>query len=162
MVVHANPGPLEVRRAGERDLDDILRLLNQLHPDFPGAPEVARERMAEIARQAGRTLLVAAVGGNVVATADLLVVPNLSHGGRPRAIVDNVVVDEAARGGGIGAALFAEIFRWTEDSGCYKVELVSLEHRRRAHAFYRRLGFEAMAIGFRRYAEGHGPTRHGE
>jgi GNAT superfamily N-acetyltransferase len=155
-------GDVEVRAALDGDLGDLLRLLRQLHPDYPGFPEVGPERIREIAGQAGRVLLVATMAGRVVGTADLLIIPNLSHGGLPHALVENVVVDEDVRSHGVGAALFEEIFERTEEARCYKVELVSLKHRRRAHAFYERLGFEAVAHGFRRYAEGHGPTRHGD
>jgi GNAT superfamily N-acetyltransferase len=110
----------------------------------------------------GRVLLVAVIDGDVVGTADLVILPNLSHGCRPYAVVENVVVDASSRSRGIGAALFGEIERRTAEAGCYKVELVSLNHRRRAHAFYERIGYSAVGRGFRRYGDGFAPTRHGE
>jgi GNAT superfamily N-acetyltransferase len=85
--------------------------------------------------------LVATTGDDIVGTADLLVVPNLTHSSRPWAIVENVIVDEAMRGRGAGRALFNEILAITVEARCYMVQLVSLNHRHEAHAFYARLGF---------------------
>ena len=44
-------------------------------------------------------------GGALLATADLSLALNVGHGGRPYAIVENVVVDEPERGRGIGEML---------------------------------------------------------
>ena len=43
-------------------------------------------------------LLVVEHDGAVIGTAVLVIVPNLGHNGSPYALVENVVVDEAARG----------------------------------------------------------------
>ena len=88
-----------------------------------------------------------------VRTADLLIVSNLTHAGDPWAIVENVIVDRAARRGGIGRALMSELLRRCDAAGCYKVQLLSRKHRHEAHAFYRSLGFEPVAEGFRRHRE---------
>jgi GNAT superfamily N-acetyltransferase len=96
---------------------------------------------------------VAVVGGTVVGTADMVVVENLTHGGRPWVIVENVVVDEAHRGEGVGKALMAEVVDEARRRDCFKVQLLSLEHRLGAHAFYRSLGFGTMAQGFRLYLD---------
>jgi hypothetical protein len=54
--------------------------------------------LRDILGMPGRSLLVAEVDDTVVGTIDLLIVPNVTHGGRPWAIVENLIVDEAARG----------------------------------------------------------------
>jgi ribosomal protein S18 acetylase RimI-like enzyme len=104
-----------------------------------------------IEAQPSRSLLVATVDGAVVGTADVMVMANLTHHGSPWAIVENVVVDEALRRSGVGRALMEDVIRRCEADGCYKVQLLSREHRHGAHAFYERLGFERVAIGLRRY-----------
>ena len=39
-------------------------------------------------------------------------------------------------------------------AGCYKVQLLSGKHRAaEAHEFYRRLGFEAVAEGFKLFSD---------
>lgn len=85
-------------------------------------------------------------------------VPNMTHGGRPWAVVENVVIDEPWRGRGIGRALMDEIDVLTRSAGCYMVQLVSLDHRLDAHAFYASMGYASVSRGFRRYLNGFAPT----
>jgi GNAT superfamily N-acetyltransferase len=92
---------------------------------------------------------VARLDGRPVGTVDLLVVENLTHGGQPWAIVENVVVDAAARRLGVGRALMAEAERLSREASCYKLQLLSHQRRTWAHEFYRRLGYEETARGFR-------------
>lgn len=101
--------------------------------------------------QTGRQLLVAEADGAIAGTLDLLIVTNMTHGGAPWAVIENVVVDENARGRGVGRTLIDEAVRRSSDAGCYKIQLLSNKRRTDAHAFYRSTGFEAVAEGFRRY-----------
>jgi len=84
-----------------------------------------------------------------VGTADVLVVPNLTHGGAPWALVENVVVDPQWRRRGVGRALLKHAVRVADDAGCHKLQLTSSNHRDDAHRFSERLGFTATATGFR-------------
>ena len=135
-----------------------MGLLEQLHPSYPPDPAMADEVIDTVLRDPCRTLLVATVDEQVVGTADLMVVPNLTHGGRPWAVLENVVVDAGWRQRGIGRALLDEVDAITKAAGCYMVQLLSLDHRRDAHAFYASLGYAPVARGFRHYREGFGPT----
>jgi GNAT superfamily N-acetyltransferase len=119
---------------------------------------MAEEFIDAVLQEPRRTLLVATIDDEVVGTADLVIVLNLTHGGRPWAVVENVVVDEARRQQGIGRALLDEIDALTKAVGCYMVQLLSLNHRREAHSFYASLGYAPVARGFRHYLEGFGPT----
>ena len=64
--------------------------------------------------------------------------------------VDNVVVDETRRSGGIGAAMMD----WLEDHahalGCKSVMLDSYVTLARAHKFYFRRGYEILGYHFRK------------
>jgi N-acetylglutamate synthase-like GNAT family acetyltransferase len=144
-----------VRDATQPDLPRIVELLAQLSPDTPR--EDLRQPLAESYRTAFREieadrkqrLLVAEANGRVVGTAALIIVPNLSHQGRPYAIVENVVVDEAQRGGGYGELLMRHAMEAARQAGCYKLVLTSNKRRSDAHRFYERLGFRATHEGFR-------------
>ena len=81
----------------------------------------------------------------------LLIVPNLSHEGRPWALVENVVVDEQYRRRGIGRLLMNYAVGKAKETGCHKIGLSSDTSRKEAHKFYRSMGFEASAHGFRLY-----------
>ncbi len=144
---------VEVREVEEADVEVVLMLLGQLS-DSPAeacSPVDVRRTWQKIRRQHGRTLLVATVDGTPAGTADVTIVPNFTHGCRPWAIVENVVVDRRQRRRGVGRALLADIIRRAHDNGCYKVQLLSNRRRTEAHVFYRSLGFETTAEGFRLY-----------
>lgn len=145
---------ISVRPANVDDLDAVVKLLGQLHSNFPTDSDKAEDVFAGMLRQDGRTILVAVSGGEVVGTADLLLVTNLTHAASPWAIVENVVVDSATRRGGVGRALMTEVLDRATQGGCYMLQLVSLKHRSAAHSFYKEIGFEPVAEGFRRYLNG--------
>jgi GNAT superfamily N-acetyltransferase len=144
-----------VRAARAGDLTGLLDLYRELADDRPSARPAAEPAAAglleEILRNPARTILVAEAGGRLAGTADLLVVTNLTHGGQPWAIVENVVVAAAARGQGVGTALMRRAAELARQAGCYKIQLLSRRQRVDAHRFYRGLGFESSAEGFRIY-----------
>ena len=57
--------------------------------------------------------------------------------------IEDVVVDEAARGQGTGEALVREGIRIAEEAGAKAVNLTSRPDRAAANRLYQRLGFEA-------------------
>ncbi|MCH7715626.1 MAG: GNAT family N-acetyltransferase [Gemmatimonadetes bacterium] len=145
----------QVRHATEADLPRIVELLAQLSLDEsreelgPPLPETCRRAFQQIQADPNQRLLVAEAGGRVVGTASLLIVPNLSHRGRPYAIVENVVVDATERGAGYGELLLRYAMEEARRAGCYKLSLTSNKRRTDAHRFYGRLGFQATHEGFR-------------
>jgi GNAT superfamily N-acetyltransferase len=52
-----------------------------------------------------------------------------------------LVVEEAARGMGVGAALIEAAEQWSRGVGCARVRVRSRETRERAHRFYEREGY---------------------
>ena len=144
-----------MRHATEADLPRIVELLAQLSLDEsreelgPPLPETCRRAFQQIQADPNQRLLVAEAGGRVVGTASLLIVPNLSHRGRPYAIVENVVVDATERGTGYGELLLRYAMEEARRAGCYKLTLTSNKRRTDAHRFYGRLGFQATHEGFR-------------
>jgi GNAT superfamily N-acetyltransferase len=146
---------MEVREAASTDLDAILGLYVQLAENRPESLPVlgpeAESLLTTIGNQPGRTLLVAVAEDVIVGTADLVVVPNFTHQGMAWAIVENVVVDQDRRRSGVGRALMKEVVRRCRQADCYKIQLLSREHRQSAHVFYESLGFHRSVEGFRLY-----------
>ena len=147
-----------VRAATERDIPRILELYYDLtsavspNEEQPRPSlEDARRVIAEIAATPGHQLLVAEEDSIVVGTMVLLVVPNLSHGALPWAIIENMIVDSKYRRQGIGQLLMEYAVNHAREAGCYKVQLLSNKKRPEAHRFYRSLGFKASAHGLRLY-----------
>jgi ribosomal protein S18 acetylase RimI-like enzyme len=68
-----------------------------------------------------------------------------------RAWIEDVVVDEAARGQGAGEALVAEATRLASESGARTVDLTSRPSREAANALYEKVGFRARETNVYRY-----------
>jgi GNAT superfamily N-acetyltransferase len=148
-------GDVVVRRASEADLDALLSLYGELTGSkvtaAPADRASAEPLLAEILTDPRRELAVAIVEGQVVGTADLIVISNLTHRGEPWAIVENVIVADGARRAGVGRALFEHLLEVARTAGCCKVQLLSGKHRAEAHEFYRSMGLDAAAEGFKLY-----------
>lgn len=141
---------MRIRAAEEADLPAILALYGQ--PDMDDGKvlplEEARRALAEFARYPSYTLYVAENGAEIAGCYTLLVMHNMGHLGRPSAIVEGVVVDPAAQGGGVGRAMMRHAMEEALAAGCYKLVLSSNIKRERAHEFYDKLGFERHGISF--------------
>ena len=128
-------------------VEAFARLLPQLSPD---ARPPGRAALEEIIASPTTTLLVALDGdsGDVVGTLTLVVfrVPT-----GMRAWIEDVVVDERARGRGIGESLAREAIRLAASSGAEAVDLTSRPSRAAANRLYRRLGFRLRATNVFRY-----------
>jgi GNAT superfamily N-acetyltransferase len=148
-------GGVLVRRAQQADLDVILSLYEELaESSITAAPAdgtTAAPLLAKILADPARELAVAIVDGQLVGTADLLIVPNLTHRGEPWAILENVIITSTARRAGAGRKLMEHLIELARAAGCYKLQLISGKHRPDAHAFYRSLGLDAVAEGFKIY-----------
>lgn len=99
------------------------------------------------------TVYLAELGGVVVGTASMMVMPNVTYGCAPTAFVEAVVVVADHRRRGIATAMLRHALGDARRGGCNKVQLLS--HKRHAsdgaHRLYTSLGFEAEAEGFRLY-----------
>ena len=94
-------------------------------------------------------LYVAEQDRQIVGTFALLIMDNLGHLGAPSAIVEDVVVDPALHGNGVGQAMMRFAMTKAYEKHCYKLVLSSNAKRERAHAFYEQLGFERHGYSFR-------------
>src|SRR3972149_2629751 len=113
--------------------------------------EECRRIFRKMSKVPGSELLVAEENGEVIGTAVLAVLPGFAHGTSSFAVVEYVVVDESRHGKGIGKLLMDYAIARAKEAGCYKLMLTSDNRRDEAHKFYRSLGFEASAQGFRLY-----------
>jgi len=85
------------------------------------------------------TLLVARDSSEIVGTAAVVVYVTPIW---VKARIEDVVVDQAARGQGVGEALIKECIQVARNRGAALVELQSARSREAANRLYPRLGFE--------------------
>lgn len=85
------------------------------------------------------------VGPTLASTCHAVIVPNLSRGNRPYAIIENVGTLASQRRRGLGTLAMRTAISRCWEAGCYKVMLASGVQRSGAHEFYERLGFDGNA-----------------
>jgi GNAT superfamily N-acetyltransferase len=132
-----------IRRASEPDIPHILRLVAQLDYDVENEAGEAGAR-AVLANPACIALL-AEDCGQIVGLVGFHVVPQLHHAA-PVLTLDELVVDEDARGAGVGTELLAAVVAHARAAGCAVVDVASAFHRTRAHQFYEAHGFVQHGI----------------
>jgi GNAT superfamily N-acetyltransferase len=143
---------IRIRRARKSDLPRLQQLYDQLHLKNYLRLRVPKARLVaafnKLARDRDHTIMVAELGGEIVGTCHVIVVPHLGHALKPFAIIENVVVDADARSSGIGQHLMAAATDLARRRGCYKLALTSNIARPRAHKFYQRLGWTRTHFGY--------------
>jgi GNAT superfamily N-acetyltransferase len=73
----------------------------------------------------------------------LITVPNLTHGQRPYALVENVITDAAHRKKGCASAVLDYARGLAEKEGCYKIMLMTGSKEDSTLNFYRRAGYNS-------------------
>nr|WP_218880622.1 GNAT family N-acetyltransferase [Kineosphaera limosa] len=104
---------------------------------------------ARMTADPGQTQAVAELGGQVVGTLQLSVIPSLTRRGTTRAQIEGVRTLSTLRGRGIGEALFEWALRRSRERGASLVQLTSDVTRGNAHRFYEHLGFTPSHTGFK-------------
>ncbi|WP_345626202.1 GNAT family N-acetyltransferase [Rugosimonospora acidiphila] len=120
--------------------DEVTRAITRLLPQLSqSAKPFDEDALRELVAWKCNRLLVARVDGEIMGALMLVMFP-IPTG--MRAWIEDVVVDEAARGRGIGAALTQEAVRLARADGARTVDLTSRPSREAANRLYERLGFE--------------------
>lgn len=138
------------RPASQADLSAILRLYAQPALDDGNVlalPDAVRI-FERILSYPDYRLYVALMEDQIVGTFAMLIMDNLAHLGAPSAVVEDVAVDPAYQGRGIGKQMMRYACELAGEKGCYKLVLSSNLVRERAHAFYESLGFERHGYSF--------------
>ena len=134
------------REARPSDFEDVMHLCRQLHPEDPVLQDGSDAATFEqILRSPGLSLFVLELDGVVVATTYLNVIPNITRAASPYAVIENVVVEEKLRGGGLGKQIMAGTLRAAWEAGCYKAMLMTGSRSPATHSFYRACGFSPDA-----------------
>jgi len=123
------------REPSDEIVSAFRRLLPQLSRSAAALDRAAIERMLH---HDANTVFIARVGGQIVGTLTLVMVP-IPSGLRAR--IEDVVVDGAARGMGVGSALTAAAIDVARSANARTLDLTSRPERDSAGRLYERLGF---------------------
>jgi len=120
--------------------DEVAAAVTALVPQLSrSSPPPDRRRLERIVANPATTLFVARDGGRTVGMLTLAVF-EIPTG--VRAWIEDVVVDESARGSGVAVALVQAALDRSSALGARTVDLTSRPDREAANRLYGRLGFE--------------------
>jgi len=112
-----------------------------LYEELTGKESVASKTQFEaVICHSGTQIIGCEVGGAVASMATLHLLPNMTYGGRPYGLVENVVTLEAAQGHGFGRAVMEAVIASAWAANAYKIMLLTGKAAS-AHGFYKKLGF---------------------
>ncbi len=135
---------MQIRELDQPDLQELLALYADLHEVDDPVPTLA------IAESVWKELLSSPhfryfgviLDGQLVASCNLTVIPNLTRACRPYGLIENVVTHRAYRNRGLGKALLARAVKIAWEHNCYKVMLMTGRKDEATLRFYTSAGFD--------------------
>lgn len=152
-------GHITIRRAEQRDIPAIGLLLLQVHKVHSdarsdlfkaGARKYGDDELRDILADSRRPVFVAEEGGAVLGYAFCVhqqPPAGSSMAGVKTLYIDDLCVDEAARGRPVGGMLYAHVLDYAREQGCYNVTLNVWAANTGAMRFYEKLGLRPQKIG---------------
>ncbi|HTA08114.1 MAG TPA: GNAT family N-acetyltransferase [Streptosporangiaceae bacterium] len=132
--------------------DEVVEAFGQLLPQVSrSAKPLDASALATIVASPAVTVLVARSEGQIVGSLTLAMFPVPSG---LRAWIEDVVVDNSARGQGVGGLLISEALRLAREARARTVDLTTRPTREAAGRLYERAGFQQRETRVYRYAIG--------
>lgn len=150
---------MEIRRATITDIEDINKLLYQVHkvhsdgrPDIfrPGNKKYTDEELKEIIADDTKPIFVGILSGHVVGYAFCVFqehVGERSLSDIRTLYIDDLCVDEELRGQHIGRQLYEYVLAFAKEAGCHNVTLNVWACNPAAMKFYESCGLSVQKIG---------------
>ena len=161
MTDEANLETAVLRRAEARDIPELHRLLLQVaevhrkgRPDLfrPNASKYTREELAGILADDETPVFGLFAADDATLYGYAFCVFERHEGShvmtaKPTLYVDDICVDERARGRGVGATLYRHVVDFARESGCHNLTLNVWSCNPGAQAFYERMGLTPYKVG---------------
>jgi ribosomal protein S18 acetylase RimI-like enzyme len=129
--------------------DEVLTALHRLIPQLSSSSApVSVDELREIISSDSTVMFLARLDGRIVGSLTLAIF-RIPTG--IRAWIEDVVVDESARGHGVGEVLNRAALDEAKSRGAKTVDLTSRPSREAANRLYRRIGFVARETNVYRY-----------
>ena len=129
--------------------DELCAALAHLLPQLTSSPPPTLDELRLITSNPESALFVASLDGRIVGSLTLIFY-RIPSG--LKAWIEDVVVDEAARGHGVGELLNRAALDEARRRGAKAVSLTSRASRQAANRLYQRIGFSARDTNVYRYS----------
>ena len=149
---------MQVRRATLTDMDGINKLLYEVHkvhsdkrPDLfkVGSKKYTNEELAKIIVDDNRPIFVYVDNDDILGYAFCVFIKNNSNSLTDilSLYIDDLCVDENARGKKVGTSLYNYVLQFAKEAGCYNVTLNVWACNNSALKFYEKCGLSVQKIG---------------
>lgn len=131
-----------IREVMDSDYAGLMKLYMQLHNNpFPEKDNFMTELWNRILKDKDHHIIVAQEDGEIVASCVCVIIPNLTHGQRPYALIENVITHEAYRKRGLATACLNYAKKIAEKENCYKMMLLTGSKEESTLKFYEMAGY---------------------
>ncbi len=131
-----------VREIKENERDELLALYLCLHEKFmPETTERLKNTWETILKDNDYHIIVNEVGNKIVSSCTCVIIPNLTRGVRPYALIENVVTHEDYRNKGYATECLDHAKKIAENDNCYKMMLLTGSKEVSTLEFYRNAGY---------------------
>lgn len=135
-------GKKMIREASPNDLDELLHLYLSLHetaiPEKSPSLQNVWQRMVE---DPDHHIIVKVLDGKIVSSCICVVIPNLTRGLRPYALIENVVTHHDFRGKGYASECLDFAKKLATETNRYKMMLLTGSQKESTWNFYKRAGY---------------------
>lgn len=133
-----------IREVTKEDLQGLLTLYMQLHDNpMPEQTPQLEALWREILEDEHHHIIVSQEDGKIVSSCVCVIIPNLTHGQRPYAFVENVITDEVYRGKGLATACLDYARELARKHQCYKLMLLTGSKQESTLRFYENAGYNS-------------------
>ena len=144
------PSRVSIRDARQADAIPIGTLLAEL--GYPNGADFVRGKIQTLSGNRADRVLVAATTSEVIGLITLHFIP-MFHAEGDCCRVTAIVVREGYRRQGIGRKLLKAAEEIARAEACDRVEITTADRRKKAHEFYRRLGYSEVSRRFLKMIE---------
>lgn len=134
-----------IRSAQTKDAAAIVRLISEMAGMDGDSSPIAQDYAAYYLSCPHSYALLAEEEGQAIGLLSYSIWPNLYHAG-DACLIEQVIVQEGARGCGVGGALMEELFQRLVALDCVEVSVSVMPDNRRAISFYKSHGLTEEVV----------------
>lgn len=142
---------MPIREIKKNEMSKLLELYTHLHRKDAPLPEKSKllSIWEEIITNPRLYYFVLEHDNKLISSCTLSIIPNLTRGGRPYGLIENVVTHADFRRRGFGSSILQHALKVAWKSQCYKVMLLTGSKDPAIHHFYENTGFQkGVKTGF--------------
>lgn len=131
-----------IREINSGDYEQLMALYLHLHETEIPPFDAAQNVWEHILSDKNYHIIVAEEDGMIVSTCTCIIIPNLTHGPRPYAWVENVVTHPDYRGRGLATACLDRAKEIAKSENCYRLVLMTSSKLESILKMYENAGYD--------------------